>query len=377
VRRPVILAGSPRIQDLFQKDTTTLFDETGGNTGNLAFRYGLASHTKGVVFSHWDAPVEELRAAADVLLLPLANQLGPHTDLGHLADRIEAFGLPVVGIGLGAQAASKDVDTTLTPGTERWLRTMIDYAPSDAPNIGVRGAYTQAQIAKLGLGDKVAVTGCPSNFINMHDDVAKQLAEGFAATPRHVAVTAGIPHIPRLRELEHALAQLATDTHGAYIVQHGKEMLHLARNEFDVLGEERLELCRDYIRPELDMPAFRTWCRQHAYAFFDVPGWMDFLKRFDFVVGTRFHGAMLALQVGVPAAVIAHDSRTHELCTTMGVPVRFDSEIDGPVTADRLPELFPFDADEFLAKRRALHGAYSQILADAQIETVDPLKLMF
>jgi len=29
MRRPVILAGSPRIEDLFLKDTTTLFDETG------------------------------------------------------------------------------------------------------------------------------------------------------------------------------------------------------------------------------------------------------------------------------------------------------------------------------------------------------------
>ena len=377
MRRPVILAGSARIEDLFLKDTSTLFDETGGNTGNLAFRYGLASHTKGVVFSQWNTPVSEVRAAADILLLPLANQLGAHTDLGSLADRIEAFGLPLVGIGLGAQAPSADVDMTLTPGTERWLRTLIAHAPSDRPNVGVRGAYTQAQIAKLGLGDKVAVTGCPSNFINLHDDVAKQLAEGYRLKLRHIAVTAGIPYIPSLSGLEQQLAQLVTATGGAYIVQHGKEMLHLARNEFDVLGSEKLELCRAYIRPDLDLVGFRTWCRRHAYAFFDVPGWLDFLRRFDFVVGTRFHGAMLAMQVGVPAAVIAHDSRTYEMCTTMGVPVRFHTELDVPLTAQSLPELFPFDPDEFLAKRRTLHHSYSQILRDAQIDVVDPLKSMY
>jgi len=377
MRRPVILAGSPRIQDLFLKDTRSLFDETGGNTGNLAFRYGLASHTRDVLFGTWDEPVASLRARADVLLLPLANQLGAHTDLGHQADRIEAFGLPVVGIGLGAQATSADVDVTLTAGTERWLRTMIAHAPSDYPNVGVRGAYTQAQIARFGLGDKVVVTGCPSNFINMHDDVAKQLTEGYAAVPQHVAVTAGIPYIPKLRTLEHQLAQLATDTGGAYIVQHGLEMLHLARNEFDHLTPQLLETCRDYIRPELDLVEFRSWCRRHAHAFFDVPGWMDFLKRFDFVVGTRFHGAMLALQVGVPAGVIAHDSRTYEMCTTMGVPVRYDAEVTGPLTPESLIELFAFDADDFLTKRRALHEVYAQILQDAQIDTVDPLKLMF
>jgi Polysaccharide pyruvyl transferase len=104
---------------------------------------------------------------------------------------------------------------------------------------------------------------------------------------------------------------------------------------------------------------------------------MGFLQRFDFVVGTRFHGAMLALQAGVPAAVIAHDSRTYEMCTTMGVPVRSAEDVEGPLTAERLPELFPFDADAFLDKRRALHAAYAQILLDAQIDTVDPLKQMF
>jgi hypothetical protein len=377
MRRPVILAGSPRIHDVLRKDTSTLFDEIGGNTGNLAFRYGLASHIEDVVFSHWDAPVDEVRAAADILLLPLANQLGPHTDLGHLADRIEAFGLPVVGIGLGAQAASAEVDVALTVGTERWLRTMIAHAPSDSPNIGVRGAYTQAQIARLGLGDKVAVIGCPSGFINMSDDLAKRLAQGYAATPELVAATAGIPYTPRLRGLEQSLAQLVTDTGGAYIVQHGKEMLHLARNEFDQLGAEELELCRDYIRPELDLAGFRTWCRRHAHAFFDAPTWMDFLQRFDFVVGTRFHGAVLALQVGVPAAVVAHDSRTYEMCTTLGVPVRMDGDIDGPLTLERLPELFPFDADAFTEKRRTLFAACSRILQDAQIAMVDPLTLAF
>lgn len=377
MRRPVILAGSARIEDIFVKDTSTLFDEVGGNTGNLAFRYGLASHTKDVLFSHWDAPVDDIRAAADILLLPLANQLGAHTDLGHQADRIEAFGLPVVGIGLGAQATSAEVDITLTPGTERWLRTLIAHAPSDSPNVGVRGAYTQAQIAKLGLGDKVAVTGCPSNFINMHDDVAKQLAEGHSLSPRHVAVTAGIPYIPSLSGLEQQLAGLVSETGGAYIVQHGKEMLHLARGEFDALAPETLEVCRAYIRPDLGLADFQTWCRRYAYAFFDVPGWLDFLRRFDFVVGTRFHGAMLAMQVGVPAAVIAHDSRTFEMCMTMGVPVRFHTEIDVPLTSQNLPELFTFDPDAFLAKRRALHHTYSQILRDAQIEVVDPLKLMF
>ena len=377
MQRAVIMSGSPHIENLWLKPTATLFDETGGNTGNLAFRYGLASHTRNVVFSHWNAPAEQIRAAGDILLLPLANQLGSHTDLGDMADRIEAIGLPVVGIGLGAQAASDAVDATLTPGTERWLRTMIAHAPSDHPNLGVRGAYTLRQLDRLGLADRAVVTGCPSNFITMHDDFAPTLAARYDDRLGPVAVTAGIPYTPALQGLEEQLAQLVTDSGGAYIVQHGLEMLRLARGEFDALGAERLELCRAYIRPGLDTAEFTRWCRRHAYAFFHLPGWLEFLRRFDFVVGTRFHGAMLALQVGVPAGVIAHDSRTHEMCVTMGVPVRLHTELAEPVTADNLSTLFPFDPDVFLAKRRTLHAAYSQILVDAQIEMVAPLRSMF
>ena len=377
MRRPVIMAGSPHIENLWLKDTATLFDETGGNTGNLAFRYGLASHTRRVVFSHWNAPVAQVRAAGDILLLPLANQLGSHTDLGNMADCIEAIGLPVVGIGLGAQAASDAVDVVLSPGTERWLRTVVAHAPSDRPNLGVRGAYTLRQVDRLGLADHAVITGCPSNFINMRNDFAPALAARYEAVPGPVAVTAGIPYIPALRELEQQLAQLATDSGGAYIVQHGLEMLQLARNEFAALGRERLELCRDYIRPGLEVEEFTRWCRRHAYAFFHLPGWLEFLRRFDFVVGTRFHGAMLALQVGVPAGVIAHDSRTHEMCRTMGVPVLLPAELQGPITAQSLPALFPFDAEQFLSKRRTLHSAYAQILEDAQIEAVAPLRSMY
>ena len=377
MRRAVIMSGSPHIENLWLKDTAALFDETGGNTGNLAFRYGLASHTKNVAFSRWDAPVAEIRAAGDLLLLPLANQLGSHTDLGQQADRIEAIGLPVVGIGLGAQAASASVDAVLTPGTERWLRTLTAHAPSDQPNLGVRGAYTFRQIDRLGLADHVAITGCPSNFINMRDNIAPSLAARYDRRPSLVAVTAGIPYTPVMQGIEQQLAQMVSDTGGAYIVQHGLEMLHLARNEFQTLGSQRLELCRAYIQPELDLDEFIRWCRSHAHAFFHIPSWLEFLRRFDFVVGSRFHGAMLALQVGVPAGVIAHDSRTQEMCQTMGVPVRLHTEIDAPVTADSLPSLFPFDAQEFLAKRRALHAAYAQLFADAQLEMVAPLLSMF
>lgn len=368
MRRPIVMGGNPYIMDYYRKNAQELFDQTGGNTGNLAFMFAAASHAVNARFLPFNASAEEVRRQGDIIILPLANQLGRHTDLGSAADRLIEFNLPVLGLGLGAQADSRDADITLTPGTEKWLRVIASLAPTGAPNLGVRGEYTKTQIARFGLGDSALVTGCPSNFINTNADIALSIAEGFRRKPRHVAVAAGIPFIPALAGLERDLADMVTLTGGAYIVQHGLQMLQLARGEFDSMPDEVLETCRAYIAPAQSKTEFTTWCRRHAYGFYDVRAWMDFVRRFDFVVGTRFHGAMLALQAGVPAACIAHDSRTQEMCETMGVPVRHHSEIRGGLTLNNLLDYFSFDAEAYIARRRQLCERYISIFDTAEVE---------
>ena len=375
MRRPIILGGNPYISNYYKKSACELLAATGGNTGNLAFQYAVATHLAGAVpILSLDAPIKEIRAAGDIIVLPLANQLGKHTDLTDMASRLEEINLPIVGVGLGAQAKSSDIDVELTRGTERWLRTVVRLAPSAAPNLGVRGPYTKAQIERFDLPNAAVVTGCPSNFINMGDDIATQIAAGFNRRPTLIAATAGIPYIPVLAHIEQSLVALVTQAGGAYIVQHGLEMLQLARREFEQMAPAILETCRSYIAPQINLEGFKTWCRRHAFTFLDVRSWMDFLGRFDFVVGTRVHGAILALQAGVPAACIAHDSRTLELCKTMGVPVRHYTEID-VLTRDNLFDYFSFDRERFTETRRMLLDNYLSIYRSAGIEVRAELSL--
>jgi hypothetical protein len=367
-KRAVILGGNPYLSDVYRKDAKTLFDETGGNSGNLAFIYAVASHLRGARFMHWGAPAAQVRAAGDIIVLPLANQLGSHTDLGQAAAKLEEIDLPVIGLGLGAQAASYQANVQLTDGTRKWLNVMSQRRPSEAPNIGVRGQYTLAQISKIGGNSSATITGCPSNFINTADDIAASISRGFERSPRHIAVTAGIPYIPALANIERDLAELVTHTGGAYIVQHGLQMLQLARNEFDKMPGDVLEQCRQYISPNRSLDEFKSWCRQYAYAFYDARAWMDFLRRYDFVIGTRFHGAMLAIQAGVAAACIAHDSRTVEMCETMGVPVRHHNEIKGALTQRNILEYFSFDASKYRESRQRLLFEYIRVLRGADLE---------
>jgi hypothetical protein len=374
MRKAIYLGRPPYIQDYYKKDASSLFDETGGNTGNLAFQYAVATHlTSDVPVLHWGMSANQFRSLGDIIVLPLANQLGGHTDLASAAAKLKEINLPVVGVGLGAQSTSLDADVNLSDGTRDWLDTIASLSPTGAPNLGVRGTYTQGQVSKNGWPNASVVTGCPSNFINLGNDFIDRIEAGFQQKPKLIAVTAGIPYSQHLANLEHNLADMVTAAGGAYIVQHGLEMLRLARNEFDVLPPDLFALCHKYILPDSSAEGFRAWCRRYAYAFYDVRAWMDFLRRFDFVVGTRFHGAMLAIQAGTPAACIAHDSRTYEMCQTMKVPVCHNTEINLPLTPANLLEHFRFDAGEFREARRQLLSSYVALFRDADIELAKPL----
>jgi hypothetical protein len=376
MRRPIILGGNPYISDIYRKSAKALFDESGGNSGNLAFQFAIANHLASqVTIQPWGAPAEQIRAAGDVIILPLANQLGKHTDLGHTADRLLDLNLPIIGVGLGAQSDIGFSDIELSPGTMSWLATLARLKPGNGPNIGARGPFTKGQIDRLGFTGSAIVTGCPSHFIN-DTDITARLAQGYARAPRFVAVTAGIPWAPKLKNIEQDLANIVTLCGSAYIVQHGLEMLRLARGEFDDMEPATLETCRNYIAPHLGTEEFKTWCTRYAIAFYDARAWMDYMRRFDFVVGTRFHGTMLAIQAGVPAGCFTHDSRTQEMCETMGVPHCPYDQVGSAVTLRNVREYFKFDKDKFRESRGRLLENYLSLYRAADIAIPRRLEIL-
>lgn len=95
---------------------------------------------------------------------------------------------------------------------------------------------------------------------------------------------------------------------------------------------------------------------------------MDFYWQFDFVVGPRIHGIMLALQAGVPALCIAIDSRTKELCETMKVPYVMAADIRSGLTRRDLLKYFHFDPDEFDANRKMLAQRFVHFMESNKIK---------
>ncbi len=79
-------------------------------------------------------------------------------------------------------------------------------------------------------------------------------------------------------------------------------------------------LKQKYGLSEVSEEDFVRFVKTRMVAFFDVKEWMNYIRSFDFVVGTRFHGCLIALLNRIPCIVFVHDSRTREMCELLNIP---------------------------------------------------------
>lgn len=363
MREPFIFGLPHRIDGHPFLDTETLYNRVGHNTGNLAFQHAihrlLGGHLKQVP---WSGDKRTIETAGDVGVIPAANQFGAHVDYGDLAKSVGTLSQKLVMIGLGSQSDVDGKIPEVPKGTVEWVKEIANRAPSSAPNIAVRGAFTLEVLEHYGLSGRATVLGCPSLFINPDPELGSVI-ERRIRPPKRFAVAAGHQSWKHLRHIEASLGRLVSVTHGSYVGQHALPMLKLTRGEAGELEEADLRACRDYVCPEMDVNEFVVWADRHGSVFFDVESWIEHYRRFDFVVGTRIHGVMLALQAGIPGLCIAHDSRTLELCRTMMVPHVVARDVRLGISRDQIMELFQFDGNAFDRNRRMLARRMSDFLA--------------
>jgi len=366
--KPFILGLQFKNHNLDQLATKDLCKVISKNTGNLAFHYAIDFQFGSQLESvDWSSKLEEINSQKGYAILPCANQLGAHTALDSLANHFSRIDRPIVAIGLGAQSSSITVIPQLAQGTIRWVKEIINHAPSNYPNIGVRGEFTRRVLEQYGLGNHVEIIGCPSLFINPNPGLGRKIHDRIRPV-RRIAVAAGSFRRTHLLNLEKSLVDLVTKTEGAYIIQSPLEMISIARGEISSLPKSRLSIIRNYAWSQLSEEEFVRWTKIYAHCFFNVPDWINYLRQFDFVIGTRIHGIILALQAEVPALCIVHDSRTLELCQTMKIPfVPADQVLEG-VSINDIPHLFNFDPDVFDRNRVKLAKTYVNFLHNNQLK---------
>lgn len=362
----------PSVDNAPMMNEQQLKSPVGGNTGNLAFCYAISRHLGGGL------PVKQWRERESAFfnknftgVLTLANQIGKHADLGYFADILQKHDARLIGLGLGAQAFGGDVE--IPEGTQRWLKIVMDRAPGDGPNIGLRGNLTLSALEKYGLAERATVLGCPTLFLSEEKSLGSIIKKRAEKQFKRIAVTAGHYGWKHLSKLEASLTNLLTHNHD-YIIQSPMPMVTYGRGHDVDISENDFIQMRDYCKPNMDLNEFNEWRIDHAMSFFSAPAWMEHLKRFDFVIGVRIHGVMLALQMGIPAICISHDSRTKELCETMMVPCIEASKVSNGIEREQLHEIFNFNAKEFDENRMSLAKKYINFLEVNNIPFVPYLR---
>lgn len=363
----------PYLSDVPFRETSELLKASAGNTGNLAFSVAIQQQLN--MLHPNVAPIQ----GTHINVLECSNQLGSWANPGCDPSYLRCSNVPLVAIGLGAQADSYDEVTPIHPKVKDWVKAIIEKRSNpEIPNISVRGEFTARVLEENGFHDVSVVLGCPSLFLNRDAQLGQTIAAAAGRKNKRVAVLAGHIDFKILSDIERSLVEIATVTHGAYITQSDLPLLLCARAESNQLGKDDFSKYHNFLLPHFTKEAMIDWWKQHGQVFFNLESWIEYYKHFDFAIGARIHGIVLALQAGIPGICIAHDARTMELCETMRIPHMKREQIQNGISLADLDKRFEmFDPDEFDKNRINLWKQYVDFLTANSIRINDAFKSMF
>jgi polysaccharide pyruvyl transferase WcaK-like protein len=311
------VGGVPNVHKL---DTAGLLQAVGGNVGNLAFQYPMQLLFDELILP-WNLNTE---STGKNLIVTAANWI-EEKDSAPFNEKLveEVFKYDDVLIyGLGAQAkvgvSAPEYSKTIPSSVVERVKAVAKKVHS----IGVRDLFTQEVLNGIGVENVIAI-GCSSIFMN-NDPKLGQLVSGkceslLVQQNEKLRVTLNeFTHNAKSRALTrrdlNANIRFLKSRFCHYLLQ-GRHSISCYFGESDKVDS----LISDYLE-EVDTEFFYDVLRNRSVLFTDIPNWLSYYKSRDLVVGTRIHGAILALQAGTPTVLITHDSRTIGLSKVLCIP---------------------------------------------------------
>jgi len=281
------------------------------NTGNYFFEEAVASH---MPYLEVHNTLEGLPQNITRLVLSMSNFISPAADLTGWCEELESRKIDqMVMIGAGAQAYRYDDGIELKKETRRFL----DLLSHKSISIGVRGFYTAEILNDFGIKN-IEVIGCPTAFWNDFPDVRP--FNGSASGEPRLAIHCTPDG--NFRDAVGALFKHGFEYRADYIVQSEGWMMPYILPDMPSLREqyETDTHSRYYTHGYLSHDQFESWMRGHAQIYFGMTSWIEAMKGYDFVYGSRFHGNMAAIMAGTPALNMPFDTRTREMVEYLNLP---------------------------------------------------------
>jgi hypothetical protein len=312
------------------------------NIGNTVFLDAINAHVRGLINI---TATEFIRTASDIplnstIVLPFANFIS-ETWIAPpgLMDALERFRIVLFSVGLQSTLDQQE-DLNLSNDAE----ALLSLVQRSGTVIGARGEITKSLLYSRGITN-VSVIGCPSVYI------AKQLDGRIGRKETYSICTSNT-----MRGIHRSIAmdvnEFSIKHASGYMLQTEAgilaDVLNLPEHIVDYIAgisenPDHAELLRNkwfdygYYNPNPEKwTTYRNWFKSSARFFVRSDTWRAYAKNFDFCVGTRFHGSVVALQSDVIPIVIPVDSRVKEMCEFHGLPTISASQFDANLSPDEL-----------------------------------------
>lgn len=200
---------------------------------------------------------------------------------------VKKLNKPIIIAGLGAnsfEGYDKDFHKKLSSN----LVTFLKECSNHSEVIGLRGYYTQEVLSKIGINN-TKVIGCPSFFETGRD--------------RKISKTQ-TPNISKF---------LFTCPYNYKIVGKNNIILQDEAEIIKILFNKKMP-------SGMDEDVINALNNNQFHIFSDIDKWKTFVSEHSFALGHRVHGAILALNSGVPAVCFNGDSRSQEMCEFLNIP---------------------------------------------------------
>lgn len=362
-----ILGSSGSVNGAAFLSTADLLSKVGQNTGNLFFQYAvfnLIKEDKLIVGADvpWDPAV--IRDKCRLLVVPSANFLRENFDLTGYVNFLESCKLPILFIGLGAQADDYSKEKyEFHPS----ILKLIGLIKDQNIGVGVRGSFTAGVLNSYGVSN-LTVIGCPSNFVNPDVEIGAKLEKKWNGKVETIITTGDEPWPKNnAKQLaERKLVEIASEMSGIYVQQSVEPFVRLLRRanpyqnaEVDTKLETSLRLALAPNKSEID---FRRFLSASVRLYINVDQWLEEASKFDLAIGLRLHGNMVPFQSGCPSIWVHHDARTRELVDTMCLPSLTVDKFLNCKSIDQMKSESNADFNLYSKKRIELRGRFNELL---------------
>lgn len=343
-------------------DTDQKFSKLGSNTGNMLFWQSIKTLLDPDIMSRWyiehsdELDLRRYKAFITTDLVWIRQQ----QDFSYMNKMLDAVDdLPLIPISIGLQSDDFLSDFSLHSGTVKVLERI-----SERCVMGVRGEYTAEILTKYGIKN-FKIIGCPSMYMN---------------APGLLTVNNAPKAIEKVSINFETFYRKLTPQKTAFLE-------YAARNGYGFVEQTQAVLEEQHISNKEKLETIQKWIKEKSACFFSIDEWRNYLKNYDFSMGMRFHGNVLAMWENVPALFVTCDSRTKELCRHFSLPSIDVKDFDESRAIDYYYEKADYDGfhknyklrlkemEDFLIKNNLLNQDDNQMLPGKLIYDKKPKKV--